>query len=111
MALPAPDLYDTLAKVRAVWEDSEMHSRDCGAALGPDPLRTADSSIRAGTDDGSRFWQMLQHLVNHGFSIIAARCMHHATQLGVPPPREHGSDRVLSRTRCAQMNDERTSMA
>ena len=38
MALPSPDLYDSLAKVRDDWEDEERRIRAIVNTLGPDGI-------------------------------------------------------------------------
>ena len=54
MALPAPESYDDLAKVRAAWAGRRAtHPRDRESARDPRASRDR-SSIRAGTDGGRR---------------------------------------------------------
>jgi uncharacterized damage-inducible protein DinB len=67
MALPSPDLYDDLAKVCAVWRDEERRIRAIVARLGPDGIaRPIEYTGWDGRRQAQPFWQMLQHLVNHG---------------------------------------------
>jgi uncharacterized damage-inducible protein DinB len=67
MALPSPDLYDSLAKVRGDWEDEERRIRAIVNALGPDGIaRPIEYTGWDGRRQAQPFWQMLQHLVNHG---------------------------------------------
>lgn len=66
-ALPAPETYGDLAGVRAAWQAEEQHIRALVARLGPEGV---SRPLEYQTPDGRRqaqpFWQMLQHLVNHG---------------------------------------------
>ena len=87
MALPTPESYDDLAKVRAVWQDEEAtHPRDRESPR----TRGHPAPIEYQGWDGRRqaqpFWQMLQHLVNHG-SYHRGQVTTMLRQLDVPPPK------------------------
>ena len=87
MALPLPDSYDTLAKVRAAWEDEERRIRAIVNGLGPDGIaRPIEYTGWDGRRQAQPFWQMLQHLVNHG-SYHRGQVTTMLRQLNVPPPK------------------------
>ena len=87
MALPSPDVYDSLAKVRAVWEDEERRIRAIVNALGPDGIARPIEYIGwDGRRQAQPFWQMLQHLVNHG-SYHRGQITTMLRQMNVPPPK------------------------
>ena len=87
MALPSPDSYDTLAKVRAAWEDEERRIRAIMNGLGPDGIARPILYIGwDGRPQAQPFWQMLQHLVNHG-SYHRGQITTMLRQLNVPPAK------------------------
>jgi len=87
MALPSPDLYDSLAKVRVEWEDEERRIRAIVNALGPDGIaRPIAYTGWDGRRQAQPFWQMLQHLVNHG-SYHRGQITTMLRQMNVPPPK------------------------
>jgi len=87
MALPSPDVYDSLAKVRAVWEDEEGRIRAIVNALGPDGIaRPIAYTGWDGRRQAQPFWQMLQHLVNHG-SYHRGQITTMLRQMNVPPAK------------------------
>ena len=53
-----------------------------------------DYRLMNGTPGKSAFWQMLQHVVNHG-SYHRGQVTTMLRQLGAAPAEEHGSDHVL----------------
>jgi uncharacterized damage-inducible protein DinB len=87
MALPSPDAYDSLAKVRAVWEDEERRIRGIVTRLGPEGIsRPIEYQGWDGRRQAQPFWQMLQHLVNHG-SYHRGQVTTMMRQMNVPPPK------------------------
>ena len=67
MALPSPDSYDGLTAIRAAWMDEERRIRAIVARLGPEGIaRPIEYQGWDGRRQAQPFWQMLQHLVNHG---------------------------------------------
>jgi uncharacterized damage-inducible protein DinB len=87
MALPSPSLYDDLSTVRAVWQDEERRIRAIVNQLGPEGiLRAIEYTGWDGRRQAQPFWQMLQHLVNHG-SYHRGQVTTMLRQLGVPPPK------------------------
>ena len=67
MALPTPETYDDLATIRAAWLDEERRIRAIVSRLGPEGiLRPVEYTGWDGRRQAQPFWQMLQHVVNHG---------------------------------------------
>ena len=67
MALPKPELYHDLSKVRAAWLDEERRIRAIVDRLGPEGiLRPVEYTGWDRRRQAQPFWQMLQHVVNHG---------------------------------------------
>jgi uncharacterized damage-inducible protein DinB len=87
MALPKPELYDDLARVRAAWQDEEARIRGILNRLGPEGiLRPVEYRAWDGKLQAQPFWQMLQHVVNHG-SYHRGQVTTMLRQLDVPPPK------------------------
>jgi uncharacterized damage-inducible protein DinB len=87
MALPKPELYDDLAKVRAAWHDEERRIREIVNRLGPEGMtRPIEYQGWDGRRQAQPFWQMLQHLVNHG-SYHRGQVTTMLRQLGVQPAK------------------------
>ena len=87
MALPAPELYSDLAKLREAWEDEERRIRAILNRLGPDGVaRPIEYQGWDGRRQAQPFWQMLQHLVNHG-SYHRGQVTTMLRQMDVPPPK------------------------
>ena len=87
MALPSPDMYESLAKVREAWEDEERRIRAIVTRLGPEGItRAIEYQGWDGRRQAQPFWQMLQHLVNHG-SYHRGQVTTMLRQLGVPPAK------------------------
>jgi uncharacterized damage-inducible protein DinB len=87
MALPKPELYDDLAKVRAAWHDEERRIREIVNRLGPEGItRPIEYQGWNGKRQAQPFWQMLQHLVNHG-SYHRGQVTTMLRQLGVQPAK------------------------
>jgi uncharacterized damage-inducible protein DinB len=87
MALPSPTLYEDLSKVREVWTDEESRIRAIVARLGPEgitcPIEYTGWDKRR---QAQPFWQMLQHLVNHG-SYHRGQVTTMLRQLNAPPAK------------------------
>ena len=87
MALPKPELFDDLAKVRAAWHDEERRIREIVNRLGPEGItRPIEYQGWDGRRQAQPFWQMLQHLVNHG-SYHRGQVTTMLRQLGVQPAK------------------------
>jgi uncharacterized damage-inducible protein DinB len=87
MALPKPELYDDLARVRAAWHDEERRIREIVNRLGPEGItRPIEYQGWDGRRQAQPFWQMLQHLVNHG-SYHRGQVTTMLRQLGVQPAK------------------------
>ena len=87
MALPASDTYDNLAKVLSVWRDEEQRIRAIVTRLGPEGItRPIEYQGWDGRRQAQPFWQMLQHLVNHG-SYHRGQVTTMLRQMNVPPPK------------------------
>ena len=83
---PAGDLA-TLDAVRTAWRNEEQRIRALIARLGEDGIQRPMEYTRF---DGKReawpFWQMFQHLVNHG-SYHRGQITTMLRQLGIAPPK------------------------
>lgn len=87
MALPSPTLFEDLSKVREVWQDEERRIRAIVAHLGPDGItRPIEYTGWDGRRQAQPFWQMLQHLVNHG-SYHRGQVTTMLRQLNAPPAK------------------------
>ena len=87
MALPKPELYDDLANVRAAWQDEQERIRAIVNRLGPEGiLRPIEYTGWDGRRQAQPFWQMLQHLVNHG-SYHRGQITTMLRQLEMPPAK------------------------
>ena len=87
MALPSPALYDDLSNVRAVWQDEERRIRAIVTRLGPEGItRPIEYTGWDGRRQAQPFWQMLQHLVNHG-SYHRGQVTTMLRQMNVPPAK------------------------
>lgn len=83
----AADAFPDRAALRAAWTDMESRIRAFVAALGEDGLtRVFDYTLMNGTAGSSVFWQMLQHVVNHG-SYHRGQVTTMLRQLGAAPPK------------------------
>jgi len=84
--LPA-DAFPDLPALRAAWTDMEGKIRTLVAAMSEDGLaRVIDYKLMSGTAGASPFWQMLQHVVNHG-SYHRGQVTTMLRQLGATPPK------------------------
>jgi uncharacterized damage-inducible protein DinB len=87
MALPAPEQYADLTALRAAWQEEERLIRTILNRLGPEGIsRPIVYQGWDGRRQGQPFWQMLQHLVNHG-SYHRGQVTTMLRQLGVPPAK------------------------
>jgi uncharacterized damage-inducible protein DinB len=79
--------FPDLAAVRQAWSEEEQRIRAVLTRLGPDGVaRPIEYRGWDGRQQAQPFWQMLQHLVNHG-SYHRGQVTTMMRQLGVPPPR------------------------
>jgi uncharacterized damage-inducible protein DinB len=62
----AADTFPDLDSLMATWRELESRFRDHVAGIGDDVERVIDYRLMNGTPGRSAFWQMLQHVVNHG---------------------------------------------
>ena len=66
-ALLAGETFADVATLRSSWRDLERDVRAFVRELGPDGInRRLEYKHMSGQADSSVFWQMLQHMVNHG---------------------------------------------
>ena len=87
MALPKPETFDDLAKVLSVWRDEEERIRAIVNRLGPEGItRPIEYQGWDGRRQAQPFWQMLQHLVNHG-SYHRGQVTTMLRQMNVPAPK------------------------
>ena len=86
-ALPASSAFSDLDAVRNAWQEEERRIRAFLRFLGPDGV---DRPIHYRGWDGRQqaqpFWQMLQHLVNHG-SYHRGQVTTMLRQINVNPPK------------------------
>jgi uncharacterized damage-inducible protein DinB len=76
-----------LASVRAEWADIESQVRDLMRTIGPEGVsRVYDYKLMSGAPGSTPFWQMLQHVVNHG-TYHRGQITTMLRQLGVKPPQ------------------------
>lgn len=87
MALPKSELFADLAAVRTAWLDEERRIRAFVTELGPEGiLRPIEYQGWDGRRQAQPFWQMLQHLVNHG-SYHRGQVTTMLRQMSVAPPK------------------------
>jgi uncharacterized damage-inducible protein DinB len=82
----SPADYPDLDSLMQAWHELEPRFRDHVAAVGDDVERVIDYRLMNGTPGRSAFWQMLQHVVNHG-TYHRGQVTTMLRQLGVPPPK------------------------
>jgi uncharacterized damage-inducible protein DinB len=86
-ALPPVSDLPTLDAVRTAWRVEEQRIRALVARLGEDGIqRPIEYSRFDGKREALPFWQMFQHLVNHG-SYHRGQITTMLRQLTVPPPK------------------------
>ncbi len=65
--LPAADAFGDLASLGAAWSDVETRFRAFTSSLDDEGLaRTLAYTLISGQSSAAPFWQMIQHVVNHG---------------------------------------------
>jgi uncharacterized damage-inducible protein DinB len=63
----SPDLYPDVSSIRGPWSENEAGIRTFVDALGEDGInRVIEYKLLNGQPGATVFWQMLQHVVNHG---------------------------------------------
>ena len=66
-AMLSTDPYPDVASLRSAWREQEQKTRGFLEELGEKNLeRVIEFTTMTGVQTASPFWQMLQHLVNHG---------------------------------------------
>ena len=86
-ALPPASEFADLAAVRAAWQDIETRLRALVSRLGEDGIQRPIEYRRPnGAPEAQPFWQMFQHLVNHG-SYHRGQITTMLRQIGAPPPK------------------------
>jgi uncharacterized damage-inducible protein DinB len=86
-ALPSAAEFPDLASVRAAWQDIEARLRALVDRLGEDGIqRPIEYRGPTGVLQAQLFWQMFQHLVNHG-SYHRGQVTTMLRQIHVAPPK------------------------
>ena len=86
-ALPASETFSDLAAVRGAWAEEERRIRAMVDRLGPEGIaRPIEYRGWDGKQQAQPFWQMLQHVVNHG-SYHRGQVTTMLRQLNLPPPK------------------------
>jgi uncharacterized damage-inducible protein DinB len=81
------DDYPDVATLRLAWSDVERKTRTLVAELGEPGLdNVIEYKLLSGRSGASVFWQMVQHVVNHG-SYHRGQVTTMLRQLGAQPPR------------------------
>lgn len=83
--MPDPAAFQDLASIRTAWSEQERQIRAFVARLGAAGIATALAYERNGIRQAQPFWQMFQHLVNHG-SYHRGQIVTMLRQLGAKPP-------------------------
>ena len=87
LPLPSADQFPDVATLRGAWLALEAKTRSFLAALGVDGVdRVFHYKLLNGTAGSSPFWQMLQHVVNHG-SYHRGQVTTMLRQVGAKPPQ------------------------
>jgi uncharacterized damage-inducible protein DinB len=82
-----PSTLPTLDALRAEWTALEASVRECVAQVGESGLdRVYEYRLLSGLPMRSPFWQMLQHVVNHG-TYHRGQVTTMVRQLGAQPPQ------------------------
>ncbi|HZN39598.1 MAG TPA: DinB family protein [Planctomycetota bacterium] len=85
--LPPPERFPDLASLRTAWADLDPKMRAFVAGLGTGGLqRTLTYRAFNGQEGTLAYWQMLQHVVNHG-SYHRGQVTTLLRQLGAMPPK------------------------
>ncbi len=85
-ALVPADRFSDLNSVRRKWQELEQQVRAFLGEIGEDVGRVFDYRLLNGKPGASPFWQMLQHVVNHG-SYHRGQVVTMLRQLGAGPPK------------------------
>lgn len=86
-AMLDPRMFSDLTSVRAAWLENERRVRAVLARLGEDGIaRPIEYRGFNGQPQAQLFWQMLQHVVNHG-SYHRGQITTMLRQLGAVPPK------------------------
>jgi uncharacterized damage-inducible protein DinB len=86
-SLPDPSGFPDLASIRRAWTEQERRVRAVLERLGEDGIgRPIEYRTMDGRPQAQIFWQMLQHLVNHG-SYHRGQVTTLLRQLKQPPPK------------------------
>jgi uncharacterized damage-inducible protein DinB len=82
-----PTTFPDVASIRAAWKDHERKVRAILAQLGEHGItRAIEYQTMNGVAQAQPFWQMLQHVVNHG-SYHRGQVTTMLRQLGAAPPK------------------------
>lgn len=81
-----PSTFPDLDSLMHAWREQEGRFRDYVTAVGDDTGRMIDYRLMNGTPGRSAFWQMLQHVVNHG-SYHRGQITTMLRQLGAAAPK------------------------
>ena len=84
-SMPDPAGFPDADSIRVAWSDVERRVRAVLARLGPDGVLRPIEYERNGVRQAQLFWQMLQHVVNHG-STHRGQVITMLRQLGAAPP-------------------------
>ena len=86
-AMISMDAFADLHALRAAWADMEAKIRAFVDGIGEDGLiRVYEYTLMNGTPASTVFWQMLQHVVNHG-TYHRGQVTTMLRQLGAAPPK------------------------
>jgi uncharacterized damage-inducible protein DinB len=86
-SLVSPDKYPDLATLRREWTEHERRMRLFVERLGEDGIRRVfEYRLISGVAGSSPFWQILQHLVNHG-TYHRGQVTTLLRQIGAKPPQ------------------------
>ena len=81
------ETFGDVATLRSSWRELEQDIRTFVRELGPDGMdRRIEYKHMSGQPDSSVFWQMLQHVVNHG-SYHRGQVTTLLRQIGMMPPK------------------------
>ena len=82
-----PESFPDVSSLVEAWEELERRCRSLLDDMGPDgPDRVMRYTLLSGQQSTGVFWQMLQHVVNHG-SYHRGQLTTMLRQLGAPPPK------------------------
>jgi uncharacterized damage-inducible protein DinB len=87
LPLPSAGQFPNVATLRGAWLDLEAKTRAFLNSLNEDGInRIIDYKLLSGAAGSSPFWQMLQHVVNHG-SYHRGQVTTMLRQVGAKPPQ------------------------